>query len=311
VLSCTVGSLAAGASYTVHVTSPTSFASCGAFPNTATLSATNAPTLTANASTTVSCSDPDLSLTKTADTATVSAGNAVGFTVTVSNAGPGTATEVSISDPLPAGAGVDWSIQAQTGNACSIIGAVGSQVLSCAVGSLAAQAGYTVHVTSPTSFASCGAYPNTATLSATNAPTLTASASTTVQCPDLSLTKTADAATVAAGSPVGFTVTVANSNAAGTGTASGVTISDPLPAGAGLDWSIQAQTGNACTITGATGSEVLSCTIGDLAAQASYTVHVTSPTSFASCGTYPNTATLNANNAPTLTASASGTVACA
>ena len=42
------------------------------------------------------------------------------------------------------------------------------------------------------------------------------------------MTKTADAAIVNAGDPIGFTVTVANS---GPGLAKDVTLSDPLPAG--------------------------------------------------------------------------------
>ena len=104
-----------------------------------------------------------------------------------------------------------------------------------------------------------------------------ASATVTVACPtpDLDLTKVADAPSVAAGSPVGFTVTVANS---GSGSGSGVSVSDPLPAVSGVNWSIESQTGNACVITGAVGSQVLSCTIGTLASGASYAVHVTSPT---------------------------------
>ena len=278
-------------------------------PNTATLTATNAPTQTANATTSVVCSDLDL--TKVADAPSVDAGSPVGFTVTVANgAGAGSATGVSVNDPLPAVSGLNWSIESQTGNACQITGAVGSQVLSCAIGTLGPSASYAVHVTSPTSFASCSALPNTATLTATNAPTQTANATTTVVCSDLDLTKVADAPSVDAGSPVGFTVTVANSSALGTGAATGVSVNDPLPAASGLNWSIESQTGNACQITGAVGSQVLSCAIGSLAAGASYTVHVTAATAPQHCGVLSNTATLNATNAPTLTANASLTITC-
>ncbi|MBI3745702.1 MAG: DUF11 domain-containing protein, partial [Chloroflexi bacterium] len=58
----------------------------------------------------------------------------------------------------------------------------------------------------------------------------------TVVKPALSITKTADATPVNAGDPIGFTVTVSNSNVAGTGTAKGVTVNDPLPAG--VTWAI-------------------------------------------------------------------------
>src|SRR5205807_624112 len=51
--------------------------------------------------------------------------------------------------------------------------------------------------------------------------------------PVLSINKTADAAVVAAGAPIGFTVQVSNSGATGTGVATAATLNDPLPPGAG------------------------------------------------------------------------------
>jgi uncharacterized repeat protein (TIGR01451 family) len=315
VLNCNLGTVAGNSSLTaIHVQSSTTPLDCGVVSNKATVATTNGTGGDSDlANVTVLC--PALDLTKTADAASVSAGSTIGFTVTASNsgaAGTGSAFGVTISDPLPSGSGVDWSIASQTAAACSITGAVGSEVLNCNIGTLAAGASYSVHVTSGTVFASCKAYPNTATLNATNAPTLTASDTTTVLCPDLSLTKTADADAVNAGTQIGFVVTASNSNAPGTGTATGVTINDPLPSGSGVDWSILSQTGNACTITGQVGSEVLSCTIPSLAPGATYTVHVVSGTSFVSCGTYPNTATLSsANGGGNLTASDTANVLCA
>jgi uncharacterized repeat protein (TIGR01451 family) len=312
VLHCSAVSLASGQSESVHVTSGTSFASCAIYPNTATADATNAPELTASASTTVQC--PALTLTKTADAATVSAGSQIGFTVTVSNsnaAGTGTATAVTLSDPLPAGSGINWSINpAYAGpGTCSVTGAVGSQVLNCSFGNMAAGASASVHLTSATSFASCATYPNTATAHATNHANVTASASTTVQCPSLHVTKTADAATVSAGDPIGFTIGVSNS---GPGTATAVTLTDPLPAGSGVNWSINpAYAGpGTCSITGAVGSQSLSCSFGNLASGGSASVHIQSATTPNSCATYPNTATAHATNHPNVTASASITVQC-
>ncbi|MGY2876748.1 putative repeat protein (TIGR01451 family)/LPXTG-motif cell wall-anchored protein [Marmoricola sp. URHA0025 HA25] len=308
-LNCTAVTLAPGASETVHVISGTSFASCGTYPNEASLTATNHPSLKANASTAVKC--PAVTLTKTADAASVNAGSQIGFTVTATNsgaAGTGTATGVAISDPLPSGSGVDWSVESGAGN-CTISGAVGSETLNCTAVSLAPGASETVHVISATSFASCGTYPNEASLTATNHPSLKANASTAVKCPAVTLTKTADAASVNAGSQIGFTVTATNSGAAGTGTATGVAISDPLPAGSGVDWSVESGAGN-CTISGAVGSETLNCTAVTLAPGVSETVHVVSGTSFASCGTYPNEASLTATNHPSLKANASTAVNC-
>lgn len=45
----------------------------------------------------------DLSVTKSADTTTVTVGQTVTYRVTVRNAGPNTATGVAVTDPLPAG----------------------------------------------------------------------------------------------------------------------------------------------------------------------------------------------------------------
>ena len=63
----------------------------------------------------------------------------------------------------------------------------------------------------------------------------TDSDSVTVQCPSLSITKTADAAEVAAGGTIGFVITVSN---AGAGAAYNVSMTDTLPAG--VSWSIDA-----------------------------------------------------------------------
>jgi len=309
VLGCSFGDMAPGASASVHISSATTGGSAGTYKNTATASATNASSVMASA--TIVVQAPGLSIKKTADATPVSVGTAIGFTVTVANssaAGTGTATSVTLNDPLPAGTGIDWSISpAYSGpGTCSITGAVGSQVLGCTFGNLAPGASAPVHISSATTVASAGTYKNTATASATNAPSVMASATIVVEAPDLSITKTADATPVSVGTTIGFTVTVANSSAAGTATATGVTLNDPLPAGPGIDWSISpAYSGpGTCSITGAVGSQVLGCTFGNLAPGASAPVHISSATTVASAGTYKNTATASATNAPSIMASA-------
>jgi hypothetical protein len=87
-----------------------------------------------------------------------------------------------------------------------------------------------------------------------------------------------------------------------------VTLNDPLPAGTGVDWSISPAYGGpgTCAITGSVGSQVLSCSYGNLAPGGSASVHVSSATS-ASCSTtltLKNTATASATNAPSVSASA-------
>ena len=95
-------------------------------------------------------------------------------------------------------------------------------------------------------------------------------------------------------------MTVSNSGAAGTGTAKAVTLSDPLPAGYGVNWSIDpAYTGpGTCSIAGYRPSPELNCSFGDMAPGASNSVHIASTTTSASAGTYLNTATASASNHP-------------
>ena len=320
-LSCT-GTLSASGtandSQTVHITSTTVWNadhnSCGVYDNTATATWGNGPanpTSSEQATETVLC--PNLAITKTADDGTVSAGDDIGFTIVVTNAGPGAAAGVTIADPLQAGAGVDWSISpAYSGpGTCTINGAVGSQELDCSFGDLASGADVTVHITSATTGASCATYDNTATLHATNEPGIApGSDSTTVQCPDPSIVKTADADTVDAGTQIGFTITASNGDAPGTGTAKGVVINDPLPGGPGIDWSIESGPAG-CSVTGTAPAQTLVCAAVDLAPGESETVHVVSGTAFASCGTYDNTATLTlANGVAPDPASASSDVQC-
>jgi uncharacterized repeat protein (TIGR01451 family) len=256
----------------------------------------------AEALATVQC--PAVTVTKTADAPTVNAGEPIGFVITVTNAGPATAAAVVVSDTLPSGSGLSWSIASgRNGGLCTLTG----NALSCPFGDLAPGASRSVHVTSPTTAAACKAIPNTASVALSNGPDpAPATASTTVNCPALTLGKVADAASVAAGQPIGFTITVNNGSTAGTAT--GVTITDDLLAGDGVAWSVDPASADAvlCSIAGGK----LTCGFGDLVAGASRSVHVLSPTTVASCKTYDNTAKLTATNGSAPDATASTTANC-
>jgi uncharacterized repeat protein (TIGR01451 family) len=313
-------SLKAHESRTVHVTAPTSSSSCGTtYNNTAEVTTTNDGSGTASASEEVLCAN--IEVEKTADATSVFAGEAIGFTVTVKNSGAGEATGVELSDALPGGNAstpVSWSIDPSSTNAGSfeITGAAGSQELIIKAGStsLAAGANLVVHVTAQTSKTSCTTYNNTAEVTTTNDGSGTASASEEVLCAAIKVTKTADAASVSAGSPIGFTVTVKNE---GAGTATGVELKDALPGGNTgheVTWSIDKTTGNfgEFEITGSAGSQrlLLKGQPVSLAAGASLTVHVTAGTSSTSCTTYNNTAEATTTNDGSSSASASESVLC-
>ncbi|HVE47484.1 MAG TPA: DUF11 domain-containing protein, partial [Acidimicrobiales bacterium] len=297
VLNCAFGNLAPGASAPVHVVSATTSATSGNLVNRATARADNNPPVDDDAE--ILINRPGLSVAKVADATSISSGSPIGFTVTVSNAGPGTATNVVLSDPLPSGTGISWSISpARAG--CAVTGAVGSQVLSCTFGDMAPAATATVHVVSATTAATSGTFTNTATVRADNHEPVTAIANVVVNKPNLTITKAADAASVVAGNPIGFTVTVSN---AGPGTATNVTVTDPLPGGTGIDWSISPAT-TGCSITGAAPTQTLTCTVASLASGASLAVHVVSATTAGTLGTFDNSATARADNHPAVTADA-------
>ena len=284
-LDCDFGDLAAGQSRVIDIEASTDAENCTGYDNTATATSTNAPQAQDEAS--VDCRKPGLTVSKTGS-GTVNAGEDVEFTITVGNAGPGTATAVALSDPLPEGTAAAWQITSQpAGNPCSIV----AGLLGCAFGDLDAGESVVVKVAAPTSFANCGVYDNTATMTAGNAPTATANDSVQCEKPDLTLEKEGNG-TVDAGENVVFTLTMKNG---GPGVAKSATLSDPLPAGVVGTWSITDQpVGNPCAIV----AGQLDCDFGDLPAGASRSVTVSAATDFGHCTEYDNTATGSAGNHP-------------
>ena len=307
-LTCDLGLVAKGTTVgPIHVQSSTTKVDCGVVSNTAGFTSGNAGTGSDSDSVTINCAD--LHLSKTADAAIVNAGDPLGFVIEATNNGPGIARNVAISDTLPGGAGVVWSLDPAAPDNCSVSTDT-PQVLTCTAVDIGAGLSESVHVVGTTAFASCGVYVNTASATSTNTdPPADATATVVVQCPDLALSKTADAATVPLGDPIGFTVHVTNG---GPGTSTNSVIDDPLPSGPGISWSISpAYSGpGTCAITTVGGAQVLHCDLGDVAADADVTVHVSSDTNSTSCGTYDNTATLTSDNAPTLSDTASTHLDC-
>jgi uncharacterized repeat protein (TIGR01451 family) len=254
----------------------------------------------------ITVENPDISVTKVADDAEIDAGDQAGFTITVTNNGPGDAEDVSLTDTLPAG--VNWSFnQVSGGWTCGIA----AGVLTCGgTGfTLAEGASASVHVFGTTDAQDCGVLSNTANVSASNEAAdsdgnNSATATVTVDCPQIVITKTADDGTVSAGDTIGFTITATNN---GDGTAHGVTVTDTLPTDAGLNWTIDAANSDAgCSIA----AGVLTCNWGDLSSGASKSVHITSTTTSATCGTVDNTASVTTSNDGSDSDDASVTVTC-
>ena len=202
---------------------------------------------------------PNLTLSKTADSATVSAGSQIGFVVTLNNTGVGAATTVALNDPLPAGTGVSWSLAAPV-TGWSITGSAPNQALAYSATSLAAGGSTSAHVISSTTAASCATYKNVAKATLGNGPAPdSVVATTTVNCSNLSITKTPATQTVSAGTSFSWTVTLTNS---GDGTAFGATINDPLPALTGVSYGLGQGSDATCGISQA---GLLTCGPKDLA----------------------------------------------
>jgi len=308
VLNCTKASLAAGASFTVHIHGTTDAADCGTVSNTANVATTNDGTDSDGASVVVQC--PDIKVTKTPDGASVNAGGLITWTIKVENIGAGTATGVVLTDTLPTG--ITWS---NSDAGCQLTSG-SPQVLTCNVGTLATGASKTYTVSGTSSKANCGPIVNTASATATNEPSnvLTNNSdngSVTVLCATVTIGKTANpVGPVSAGSPIGFDLTWGNSTA---GAATGVTVTDDLPIVPGVVWSINGftGTGSTCVIAGSN-PQVLTCTGFDIPGNTavSGTVHITSGTDKTSCAVVNNTGHITTTNDGSAEASASVTVQC-
>jgi uncharacterized repeat protein (TIGR01451 family) len=244
---------------------------------------------------------PALTIAKTPASQTVAAGSQVVWTVTVTNNGNAPASQVSVTDTLPAG----FTFVSANPAICT-----GTTTLTCVFPGPIAGGGGTasvaITVQSPNT---CATFTNSVNFTgATTAPataTVTLTGCAPPGAPALSVTKTADAATVQPGSPIGFTITVSNT---GSADANNVTLTDTIPAVPGVTWSINGGTGAAqCSLTG----NSLSCNFGTLSAGQSRSVHIISTaTSAASCGTFTNVAVANSSNAGSATGQATVTVQC-
>ena len=125
-----------------------------------------------------------VTISKTADAPSVSAGSQIGFTVTLNNTGAGTATGLSVSDNLPAGTDVNWTIDAgNTSAGWSVSGSPPNQSLLYSPTTLAGNTSTTAHVVSTTTTNSCGTYSNTASFTTSNDGSGSASDSEAVICP--------------------------------------------------------------------------------------------------------------------------------
>jgi uncharacterized repeat protein (TIGR01451 family) len=289
-LRCELGSLEPGGSAEVRVAGATDAVDCGTVTNTAVAAAANEPAAlssddSATATTAVNCSGA-ITLAKTADAASVSAGDPIGFTIIATNAGTAPATGVVVTDLLPATPGTSWAADEGTApESCVIL----AGRLVCAVGTIGAGESWVVHIGSSTTTAACSTVDNVALVATEDAGSAQAAAQVAVHCGSPQLAKVADAGAVGAGDPIGFTLTVRNT---GAGELRGVTLRDRVPAGPGLAWSVSPASPGCLLADG-----ILTCGYGTLGPGGVRAVHLTSPTTAESCGAYENVAGLTTTGA--------------
>ncbi|MDX1582793.1 MAG: IPTL-CTERM sorting domain-containing protein [Thermoanaerobaculia bacterium] len=268
-VTCDLGTLANGANATITIeVTPTE---SGTITNSASVGSDtedpNGANNNASESTTVDAPAPeqiDLSITKTDNPDPVRVGDSLAYTIEVSNAGPDTASGVTVTDSLPSTVTFDSATPSQ--GSCSVSG----QTVTCDIGSLGS--GGTATVTIRVTPGSQGTITNNVNVSGneddTDLSNNSASESTTVEVAqvDLVLDKIDNPDPVAENETLTYTINVNNS---GPGTATNVRLTDTLPSTVTYDSSSTTQ--GSCSQSGRT----VTCDLGTLASGGSATVTIT------------------------------------
>jgi uncharacterized repeat protein (TIGR01451 family) len=271
-------SIPAGAANQLRLTVPVQFASgltTNPLVNTATASdSSGAPPVSGSDSNT-RVGAGSLAVTKTDGAATYVPGGTATYTIVVTNTGVTDAAAVSVNDPLPTGVTLDATptcVAAGTATCGTITGAAGGSTFSVANASVPAGAGNSLTYSVPVRFAAnLAANPlvNTVTVSDPSSPSATANDSNTPSAQvGLVLTKTDNSATYTPGGNATYVITVGNT---GPSNASGIALTDPLPAGVTLTATPTCSaTGTAAcgSITGAAGGSSFAVANASIAAGA-------------------------------------------
>ncbi|WP_309233801.1 hypothetical protein [Conexibacter sp. W3-3-2] len=261
-LTCAVGALAAGDTYTVKV-SGTVKAGQTTLTNTASASGNEADPDTSNNTdqvVTPVAAAADLKVVKRADPAQVSPGDQLDYFFVTTNDGPDTATSVTVTDVLPAGVTYVSGAPGCNESAGTVTCSYAQPILP----GTSRQTGFTVRVAATAS----GTIRNTATVASpvfdpdttNNTDTI---ATTVLDVADVAITKTADRTTATAGDTVTYTLKATN---AGPATARDVVITDTLPPGVHY-----ASADAPCTIGPGGAAGIVRCEVGSIPAGGSVT----------------------------------------
>jgi uncharacterized repeat protein (TIGR01451 family) len=220
----------------------------------------------------------------------VSVGGAVQFNLTVTNEGPGAASGVVVSDPVPPLVAVT-SVAPSQGTCTQV------QSFSCDLGALAPGASATITVRGTAGVVGeVTTVPNTATVTWTppTGPPGTGSGTdqvTILPSWDMRVVKSASPASVAVGGDVTYTLDVAN---AGPSSVANGTLSDTVPAALTL----RTATVSAGSGTCATSGSAVNCSFGPMAAGETRQVRVTATATAAAVPGVTNTAVVGPTACP-------------
>jgi uncharacterized repeat protein (TIGR01451 family) len=249
--------------------------------------------------------DADLSVTKSCPD-TVHAGNNVSYTITVANDGPETATGVYIDDTLPLQTNVTF-VSAMTSRGTCDAAPVGTN-LHCDIGFMQPHDTATITIVVNVSSAFSGSS-ITDSVTVGGAPAdpdtsdNTASCTTDVLPPvgppiDLSVSKTCPTGPFIAGVPTDLTYNITVANNDSTNAATGVTLTDSLPAGVTFDHATPSQ--GSCSES----AGVVTCLLGSIGhgANATVTIVAAEPTDPSFRGDLTNIATVSGDQSDNITA---------
>src|SRR5207249_4667838 len=261
-------------------------------PTTTTASATGPGDINAanNSATDTDTPTPqnDVGVTKSDGVTSVVPGTSTTYTIVVTNSGPSTATNVAVSDPLPAGVtSFTWSGNGKSNQ---------SGALSDTIATMAPGASVTYTVVAQISPSATGSLANTVTVTAANdtnpANNSAIDTDTLTLQNNVSVTKTDSkggssisgaVGSVVPGTSFTYTITVSKS---GPSTATNVTVSDSVPVGlTSFVWSGS---------NGHSGTGAISDTIASLAPGAGVTYAVTATVNPSATGSLANSVTVTA-----------------
>jgi uncharacterized repeat protein (TIGR01451 family) len=301
VLTCSLDVLASGADFSVTVSATSDPDDCPSLTNDASVEASNEPTDTETQADnsdshaiTVNC--PDTSIEKDATTPVVNAGDEATFTITVTAGGTGTNQDVTLTDNL-IGDNDDWSFAVSGAGSDADCSISESEVLFCDFGDLAPPATVTIVLTYQTDAGDCPSITNSASVSALADTNTSNNASgevtINVNCPDVTVDKEPVATPISAGEQGQFTIEVTND---GPGTAYDVEVIDHPEEG--TVWTVLDDGGFECDSVVGGDQQALSCTLAELAAEASATILIGYTTSQNDCPSVDNAVTVTASNEP-------------